>query len=472
MLKRFFLAGLVCLLVVPTMANLISSHVKIIKTYSQNDEFYLVSMPFDNELPSTRGKTSVYRNGVPDPIYVFNIGFDDGGNYLSLSNDGEAILYVNPYNNSDDVSQDGVSIYKRGKISKKYSEAEITGCDYDKERCSLIYSNFDQVVDKEKSKVGTDEFKKVLKEDVAEKERFLSDFPIFSSDDVVYLTDSKKKVHSFDLKKGTYISADLFDQIFEKIRNKGRFNRVEYKLFKSPAFLDFPELADGRKTLEAAAEAIGLKPVEISDTEYKPYRIEVFCNIFRDGELEIEDIKSYDGLPTEILREFISNNKFDPKLIPEFADRWYFHKFLLFRNENDKIARHELKADIKAAQSRLKLNLKLEKIDGIYIPKDLGECFVELDRILKEIEKKEMRDLPKKEDMIQYHFGIGMWMRNNWGLWIGSRLQTYFYRRGIHHPDSMSSVVLDYYYDWLNGNKDVWKFWDKNPKSRPEFMKK
>lgn len=27
-----------------------------------------------------------------------------------------------------------------------------------------------------------------------------------------------------------------------------------------------------------------------------------------------------------------------------------------------------------------------------------------------------------EQDMIRYHMGLGMWMRNNWGLWGGSRL--------------------------------------------------
>lgn len=62
--------------------------------------------------------------------------------------------------------------------------------------------------------------------------------------------------------------------------------------------------------------------------------------------------------------------------------------------------------------------------------------------------------------------GLGMWMRNNWRLWAGSRLQKYFLVRGIRHPDDMSGVILEYYYDWLKGQKEAWKDWDKNPRPR------
>ena len=59
--------------------------------------------------------------------------------------------------------------------------------------------------------------------------------------------------------------------------------------------------------------------------------------------------------------------------------------------------------------------------------------------------------------------GLGMWIRNNWGLRSGSRLQKYFRDRKIVHPDNMSGIILDYYHDWLNGKKDTWKEWEQNP---------
>jgi hypothetical protein len=53
--------------------------------------------------------------------------------------------------------------------------------------------------------------------------------------------------------------------------------------------------------------------------------------------------------------------------------------------------------------------------------------------------------------MADYHFGLGMWIRNNWGLWGGSRLSQYFNRLGIHHPDDMSGIILDSYWRKIHG---------------------
>ena len=54
-----------------------------------------------------------------------------------------------------------------------------------------------------------------------------------------------------------------------------------------------------------------------------------------------------------------------------------------------------------------------------------------------------------KKETIKLHMSLGMWIRNNWGLWGGSRLQKYLFDIS-DHPDGMSSIILEYYYDWLH----------------------
>lgn len=87
---------------------------------------------------------------------------------------------------------------------------------------------------------------------------------------------------------------------------------------------------------------------------------------------------------------------------------------------------------------------------GIYIPTNLEDCHKELDRGLS-LNTKASMYLSSKEGMIKYHFGLGMWLRNNWGLWGGSRLSKYFRSIGMLHPDDMSGVILDSYWHHLHG---------------------
>jgi len=110
-----------------------------------------------------------------------------------------------------------------------------------------------------------------------------------------------------------------------------------------------------------------------------------------------------------------------------------------------------------------KKEAKKESEDEVYIPKDLEDCFVTLNSILKPSEINTIKSLPDKHDLIGYHFGIGAWMRNAWGLWNGSRLEKYFIERDpFMHPDDISQKILEFYYDWLNGNHEAWREFDKN----------
>lgn len=86
----------------------------------------------------------------------------------------------------------------------------------------------------------------------------------------------------------------------------------------------------------------------------------------------------------------------------------------------------------------------------VAIPKDLDTALKELDHMLDPRLREEMRKGTEGE-MGKYHFGLGMWMRNNWGLWAGSELSQWFHKRGIGHPDDMSGILLTSYWRRLNG---------------------
>ena len=88
-----------------------------------------------------------------------------------------------------------------------------------------------------------------------------------------------------------------------------------------------------------------------------------------------------------------------------------------------------------------------ERIEGTYIPKDIEEAIDSLDTLLSDEDKRFIADSLSMEDFcIDAHFGIGRWMRNEWGLWSGSRLQKYLANKKVYHPDDMSYEILKAYY--------------------------
>jgi hypothetical protein len=78
--------------------------------------------------------------------------------------------------------------------------------------------------------------------------------------------------------------------------------------------------------------------------------------------------------------------------------------------------------------------------------------------------------MEEEEFTANAHFGFGMWMRNNWKLWGGSRLSKYFTDLGIFHPDDMSGIILTSYHRHLKGKeikleeqiKSYKDFWERN----------
>lgn len=99
-------------------------------------------------------------------------------------------------------------------------------------------------------------------------------------------------------------------------------------------------------------------------------------------------------------------------------------------------------------------NITADSINGIYIPLNLEDCLLQLDKILDDSTKTSIK-MPQ-EEMASYHFGIGRWLRSHWNLWSGSRLQQWFEKQGVDHPDNMSGIILSVYQEYLRDkNLDI-----------------
>lgn len=96
-----------------------------------------------------------------------------------------------------------------------------------------------------------------------------------------------------------------------------------------------------------------------------------------------------------------------------------------------------------------------DSLNGFYIPKDLDDAINSLNKIYSDSVKLKIIGLREKDYVSgNYRFGTGLWMRNNWKLWSGSRLSKFFEDNRINHPESMSVVILESYYRYLK-NEDI-----------------
>lgn len=86
-----------------------------------------------------------------------------------------------------------------------------------------------------------------------------------------------------------------------------------------------------------------------------------------------------------------------------------------------------------------------------YKPKTLDEALLQLDKWFSDSTKQNIKSMAENDFIARSHFGLGMGIRNDWGLWKGHELAKYFNGIGITHPDDMSGIILRSYHRKLNG---------------------
>lgn len=80
---------------------------------------------------------------------------------------------------------------------------------------------------------------------------------------------------------------------------------------------------------------------------------------------------------------------------------------------------------------------------------ELRRAFALLDSALSPADRDTIRATPAAA-LIRYHFGLGMGLRNDLGLWSNSAARAPWERRGLRHPDDMSQVIIEAYWLYLH----------------------
>lgn len=95
--------------------------------------------------------------------------------------------------------------------------------------------------------------------------------------------------------------------------------------------------------------------------------------------------------------------------------------------------------------------IDLQSSTGFYIPTTLFDAFVELEKMLP---PELLSEIQFSADTIAYHFTIGLWIRNNWGLWSDSFLAQSLKAQGFGDtPDDQSGFILESFQQHLKQTK-------------------
>jgi hypothetical protein len=426
------------------------------QVYSQNNKFFLKTTPYDNIVQTSTGKTTVY-NADAIELYSIPRNFEIVKNRkeIFLSNNGQYIAYIIDKEFFwDDTLNKSIQYFENGKLKKSYSLNELISCDSDIEDCFLFYKDAIKTIIYDTSGI---EYQ--YKDSATDFEKQLTKKATYFYDDTIYIFTKTKELVIFDLKSGDFIKKPM-NSVNSRNFNQVDTLRIESEKFKPYTLYELPNLSIGKNFEESIANFLDMAvfPEDSKESDnFKQYALEIHIIVERSGKAELDMIENYDNLPEKKIKEFISSNLFETNDIPKGIEKWRFKGFVKLMNKNKEEAKKERQQELLEEKEAYKKRIVADTIDGFYIPKNLEECFLELNKLLKTKDIEEIKNLKSKEEMGMYHFGLGMWLRNNWSLWGGSRLQQYFIKKNIEHPDHMSGLILNYYYDWLNGEHDEWK---------------
>lgn len=88
-----------------------------------------------------------------------------------------------------------------------------------------------------------------------------------------------------------------------------------------------------------------------------------------------------------------------------------------------------------------------------YKPENLEEAVQQLIKILPDTTQQKVILMTEDEFVSKSHFGLGMWIRNNWINWGKRKLSKYFESIGIFHYDDKSGIILTCYYRQLHNQE-------------------
>ena len=121
--------------------------------------------------------------------------------------------------------------------------------------------------------------------------------------------------------------------------------------------------------------------------------------------------------------------------------------------------------------------IRKEVLNGVYIPKNLEDAMLELDKRVSIEARLKFKALPEDSVCAVMHHRLGQWMILNWGFYGGSRLSNYLRSAGVTFPDDMADFLILAYHRRQHakpiGVKELaTEFRERRKKAYQEEMKK
>lgn len=108
-------------------------------------------------------------------------------------------------------------------------------------------------------------------------------------------------------------------------------------------------------------------------------------------------------------------------------------------------------SDEKEFEKQYQERIKKDKLNGVYIPKNLDDAMLQLDKLISPESQAKIKAIREDSVCLALHNRLGQWMILNWGFYGGSRLSHYLRSAGVTYPDDMADLLILAYHKKLNG---------------------
>lgn len=106
--------------------------------------------------------------------------------------------------------------------------------------------------------------------------------------------------------------------------------------------------------------------------------------------------------------------------------------------------------DVDPYQKKYEWRIRQEVLYGTYIPKDVNDALIRLNRLTDEESKAKFKNLSETEAVNKLYFSFGRWISYNWGFHDGSRLSVNLRSMGIFSPEDMTRFMMVLFHRSLN----------------------
>lgn len=442
--------------------------IPVSETLSENGNYKIKSIAFNNTPGNIDGVSYVY-NG-DRLMYQIPRSFDmllDNSTRIVLSNDGKIVVYYHNKKYRPEKEFDNVVVYKDGLLFGSFTTQQYADCTNNENDCTVLFNNYDSVIDYKRSDYGKSDYKKVLR-NMDEDQEWLHHKMLVIKDNIIYTVSGQRKISVFHTDDLVLEKNVNFEKLYPFIKDFPSPKTEILNVPKTRISIDqFVEEVSGETLNRLIERKYNLKSVSKNDKkaaqEFRLYNIDITGYMTTYGFFEIKTINADKRFNSEQLIKFIDDIQFESSSIDNVLPKQYFGYYgMTYRNANDNASRDEKNAFDKAAKEEKIRRRSLDSINGIYIPKSMEDAFGQLDTIMPLKEKQILVSLANQPDKYNSDAGgLGLWIRTNWGILEGSRLQTYFNERNLYDAKSISGILVAQYIKYLRQEGPVARNWER-----------